>query len=136
MSKSNSTKFSNIYLTTPPTEIQTLINRAVTDSIYDIYPDDSRPGITNLFSILSAMEKRPLNELVEEVRGYTPKMFKERVAESVIKGLSDVQRRYDEVKGDPEWIQSMRKQGNERAQKIARERMGKIREIIGFPTQQ
>jgi hypothetical protein len=58
------------------------------------------------------------------------------VAESVIKGLSDVQRRYDAVKGDSEWIRRMRQQGNERAQKIARERMGKIREIIGFPPQQ
>jgi tryptophanyl-tRNA synthetase len=135
MSKSNSTKFSNIYLTTPPAEIQILINRAITDSIYDIYPNESRPGITNLFTILSAMENRPLNELVEEVKGYTPKMFKQWVAESVIKGLSDVQRRYDEVKGNSVWIQRMRQQGNERAQKIARERMGKIREVIGFPPQ-
>jgi tryptophanyl-tRNA synthetase len=85
MSKSNSTKFSNIYLTTPPAEIQILINRAVTDSIYDIYPNESRPGITNLFTILSAMENRPLNELVEEVKCYTPKIFKQRVAESVIR---------------------------------------------------
>jgi hypothetical protein len=82
------------------------------------------------------MENRPLSELVEEVKGYTPKMFKQRVAESVIKGLSDVQRRYHAVKGDSEWIRRMRQQGNKRAQKIARERMGKIREVIGFPPQQ
>jgi hypothetical protein len=65
---------------------------------HDIYPDESRPGITNLFTILSAMENRPLNELAEEVRGYTPKMFKERVAESVIKGLSDVARSGDTMR--------------------------------------
>jgi tryptophanyl-tRNA synthetase len=81
------------------------------------------------------MENRPLNELAEEVRGYTPKMFKERVAESVIKGLSDVQRRYNEVKGDSELIRTVRKQGNERAQTTARERIGMIREVIGFPPQ-
>jgi len=135
MSKSFGNKYSNIYLTTPPSEIQTLIARALTDSIDEIYPHESRPGITNLFTILSAMENRAIGELVTEVRGYTPKQFKERVAESLMKGLSEVQKRYDEVRGDSEWIRRVRKRGNERAQKIARERMEKIREAVGLPVQ-
>ena len=81
------------------------------------------------------MENRAIGELVTEVRGYTPKQFKERVAESLMKGLSEVQKRYDEVRGDSEWIRRVRKRGNERAQKIARERMEKIREAVGLPVQ-
>lgn len=135
MSKSIINKYSNIYLTTPAAEIQSLIGRALTDSINEIYPDERRPGITNLFTILSAMENRPIDELANEIRGYTAKLFKQRVAESVIKGLSEVQRRYDEVRCDSEWIRKVREHGNERAQKLARERMEKIRAAIGLPPQ-
>ena len=81
------------------------------------------------------MENRAIDELVTEVRGYTPKQFKERVADSLIKGLSEVQKRYDAVRGDSDWIRRMRTRGNERAQKIARERMEKIREVVGLPAQ-
>ena len=135
MSKSIGNKYSNIYLTTPPSEIQALIARALTDSIDEIYPHESRPGITNLFTILSAMENQAIDKLIGEVRGYTPKLFKQRVADSLIKGLSEVQKRYDVVRGDSEWIRRVRKRGNERAQKIARERMEKIREVVGLPAQ-
>jgi len=135
MSKSIGNKYSNIYLTTPPSEIQALIARALTDSIDEIYPHESRPGITNLFTILSAMENQAIDKLIGEVRGYTPKLFKQRVADSLIKGLSEVQKRYDVVRGDSEWIRRVRKRGNERAQKLARERMERIREVVGLPTQ-
>jgi len=135
MSKSIGNKYSNIYLTTPPSEIQALIGRALTDSIDEIYPHESRPGITNLFIILSAMENQAIDRLIGEVRGYTPKLFKQRVADSLIKGLSEVQKRYDVVRGDSEWIRRVRKRGNERAQKLARERMERIREVVGLPTQ-
>jgi tryptophanyl-tRNA synthetase len=135
MSKSIGNKYSNIYLTTPPSEIRVNIGRALTDSIDKIYSHESRPGITNLLTILSAMENRPINELEREVCDYSPKKFKQRVADSLIMGLSEVQRRYDEVKGDSAWLNRVRESGNKRAQKIARERMAEIREVVGFPPQ-
>ncbi|KAM7223582.1 mitochondrial tryptophan--tRNA ligase [Rhypophila decipiens] len=54
MSKSDPDPFSRILLTDTPSETTSKINRAITDTIPHIsYDPDSRPGVSNLLSLLS-----------------------------------------------------------------------------------
>ena len=132
MSKSDSEKYSKILVTTTPDEIRTIISRALTDSMPGVYASPERPGITNLLNILAAFEDTAVAELEEEVRSLTMREFKERVAESIISGLSEIQSRYNQVKGDISWLEKARTEGRERARHVANQRMIEIKKAVGL----
>jgi len=132
MSKSSLDKSSKILLTTPPTTIRTIISRALTDSLPGVYSSPDRPGVTNLLNILAAFEGRTTQDLESEVREWNMRRFKERVAQSVVDGLKDIQRRYEEVSGDRGWLERVRTEGNERAREVASQRISQIKRIVGL----
>jgi len=132
MSKSSLDKSSKILLTTPPATIRTIISRALTDSLPGVYSSPDRPGVTNLLNILAAFEGRTTQELESEVREWNMRRFKERVAQSVVDGLKDIQRRYEEVRGDRGWLERVRREGNERAREVASQRISQIKRIVGL----
>jgi tryptophanyl-tRNA synthetase len=132
MSKSSLDKSSKILLTTPPATIRTTISRALTDSLPGVYSSPDRPGVTNLLNILAAFEGRTTQELESEVREWNMRRFKERVAQSVVDGLKDIQRRYEEVSGDRGWFERVRREGNERAREVASQRISQIKRIVGL----
>jgi tryptophanyl-tRNA synthetase len=132
MSKSSSDQNSKILLTTPATQIQQIIKRALTDSISDVYPSPDRPAVTNLINILSAFEQRPIDEITLSIRGLSMKQFKERVAESIIVGLRDIQQRYENVKDNSAWLEKVRQEGNTSARQVAGRRIQEIKKAIGL----
>jgi tryptophanyl-tRNA synthetase len=132
MSKSAPDEFSKIVLTTPPDRIHYIIRRALTDSIPGIYSSPERPGITNLLTILAAFEGKTVGELETEMRDWPMKLFKERLAESIIKGLEVVRARYEQVKGDEGWLERVRRDGNGRAKDVASRRMVEIKRAVGL----
>jgi len=136
MSKSDPSNFTRIHITTPPSEIDLLFQKAASDSIRGIYASPDRPGITNLFQILSAFEDTPIGMLEQEFREmerwWSVAALKERTAKAVIRGLEPVRERYEQVRGDKEWLERVRRRGNERARKVASERIKKIKEVVGL----
>jgi tryptophanyl-tRNA synthetase len=136
MSKSDPSNSTRIHITTPPSEIDLLFQKAVSDSLHGIYTSPDRPGINNLFQILSAFEDTPIATLEQEFRamerGGSAAALKERTAKAVIRGLEPVRERYERVRGDKEWLERVRRKGNERAREVARERIKKIKEIVGL----
>jgi len=74
--------------------------------------------------------------LEEEFRampyGGTAAALKERTAAAVIRGLEPVRQRYEQVRGDVQWLERVRREGNGRAREVARERIKKIKEIVGL----
>jgi tryptophanyl-tRNA synthetase len=130
MSKSANEK--TIFLTTPPSEIETLISRALTDSLPGITASPDRPGFTNLLNISAAFENISVEELERKVSGWRVKEFKEYVAHTIIKGLEPIQKRYAEVKGDTAWLEKVRRHGNQRARRVAVERMEMIKSLVGL----
>ena len=88
--------------------------------------------MTNLLNILAAFEGRTIQELESEVREWNMRRFKERVAQSVVDGLKDIQRRYEEVSGDRGWLERARREGNERAREVASQRISQIKRIVGL----
>lgn len=132
MSKSDGEKYSKILLTTPPDQIRTIISRALTDSIPGVYASPDRPGVTNLLQILSAFKGETIEHLESNLKHLSMREFKERVAESIIAGLSPIQERYQQVKNNDPWLVKVKKEGNERARAIASKRMTEIKRIVGL----
>jgi tryptophanyl-tRNA synthetase len=132
MSKTDPDKNSKILLTTPAAEIRKRISRALTDNVTEIYASSERPGVTNLLTILAAFERCGQNNLEEDVRKLSMKAFKERVSEAIVKALGPIQARFAEVNNDKDWLERVRKNGNERARQVASERMSLIKETIGL----
>lgn len=132
MSKSDGEKHSKILLTTPPDQIRTIISRALTDSLPGVYASADRPGVTNLLSILAAFENKSIAEIENEVRDLNMRAFKERIAESIITALSEIQSRYNQVNRDKSWLERVRKEGNERARQISSKRITEIKRVVGL----
>jgi tryptophanyl-tRNA synthetase len=130
MSKSDTDR--TILLTTPPAEIEKLVSIATTDSINGITSSPDRPGITNLLNICAALEDITVEGLEKKVCSWKKKEFKEYVAATIIKGLEPIQKRYLEVKGDVKWLEHVRTMGNQRARRVAMDRMETIKSIAGL----
>ena len=132
MSKSDLEKHSKILLTTPPDQIRATISRALTDSISGIYSSPDRPGVTNLLQILAALENKSVSGIEHEVRDLDMRKFKERIAESTISALSEIQSRYEQGRRDKSWLEKARKDGNERARHVASHRITQIKKVVGL----
>lgn len=89
MSKSDPNPASRILLTDSPSQIRKKILSALTDSTNAVtYDPISRPGVSNLLSLLSLFENKKPEELAAKMasQGAKLKDLKERVAEGVVKG--------------------------------------------------
>jgi tryptophanyl-tRNA synthetase len=131
MSKTDIDK-SKILITTPPHEIRERISRALTDCINEIYASPERPGVTNLLRILAAFENRRMEDIEEQVKHLTMREFKEKVAEAIVDALVPIQARYAEVKDNADWLEKVRKDGNEKARQVASERIKQIKKAVGL----
>ena len=132
MSKSNTDNNSKILLTTDPTQIRKIIARALTDDIPEIYASPTRPGVTNLLIILSALQGTTMGETEINVKGLKMAEFKDRVTSAIVNELTPIQKRYEEVKGNRSWLEGVRNEGNERARKVASQRIREIKTMVGL----
>ncbi len=116
-----------------PDVIRKKIRRAVTDSEGSIrYDLDEKPGVSNLLSILSALGCGEIPALEAELNGQGYGVLKERTAEAVIETLSPIQREYEKLVADKEYIQQIMNRNAERAQVLAQKTLRKVYKKVGF----
>ena len=116
-----------------PDVIRRKIRRAVTDSENRIaYEPESRPGVANLMSILSALGGQSLEAIAAEYDGQGYGKFKDAVADCVIAALEPIQKRYAEISADKAYLQQVMDSGRERAAAIAHRTMLKVRKKLGI----
>ncbi|GME77996.1 unnamed protein product [Ambrosiozyma monospora] len=134
MSKSDPDVNSKIFITESPKEIRKKINKTVTDSIEGKITFDpiNRPGISNLLTILSAVERCRIEELIPKVENFSKKELKELVAESLIKDLSVPSSKYAELIKNREYLDKLSKQGTEKAREIASKNLKEVMKLVGM----
>lgn len=132
MSKSETQHGHAIHLLDSPDDIRSKIMRAVTDSLREIRFDESRPGIYNLLVIYELFTgfSRPDIEARFEGKGYAD--FKREVAEAIIEGLHPIQSRYNDLKADPAYIDSLLAEGAYKARPIAERVLAAVKNKVGF----
>ncbi|MDR0351749.1 MAG: tryptophan--tRNA ligase [Puniceicoccales bacterium] len=133
MSKSDSNQNGTIFINDEPAVIKKKIISAVTDSDNKIYVSNEKPGITNLLNIYSAANGCSIEQSQDKFSshvGYAT--FKANVADSVIELLEPIQKKYNEIKNDKDYLNSVVQVGADYAQSIAYKTMSKVYEEVGF----
>lgn len=132
MSKSEKRKNNAINLLDSPDVIRSKIMRAITDSKREIIFDEKRPGIFNLLVIYELFSEFSRKKIEEKFKGKGYVDFKRELAEVVIEGLRPLQFRYKELKSNPDYIDSLLKDGASRIRPIAQETLRKVKDKLGL----
>lgn len=132
MSKSSDNPNSYILIMDPPDVIRKKISRAVTDSIGVINYSEEQPGVMNLLNILSAINSTSTDDLVEyyKDKGYAD--LKSDVADAIIKELSPIQEKVHELLNNKSYLESIYKEGAQKASYVANKTLRKMQKKIGL----
>lgn len=132
MSKSSDNPNSFILIMDPPDVIRKKISRAVTDSLGVVNYTDEQPGVKNLLNILSAIKGVNPEDLVASYEGKGYAELKQDVAEAIVDELSPIQDKVKELLANKTYLESIYKQGAEKANYIANKVLRKMQKKIGF----
>jgi tryptophanyl-tRNA synthetase len=135
MSKSDEAGNGVVYLMDKPEDIARKFKRAVTDSDTERcvrYDPDAKPGVANLMEIYAASTGTTLEAIEREFDGKGYGVFKPAVADAVIEMLRPIQAEASRILADKAYLQSVYKDGAERASHIARKTLRKVYKKVGF----
>ena len=135
MSKSDEAGNGVVYLMDKPEDIARKFKRAVTDSDTERcvrYDPDAKPGVANLMEIYAASTGTTLEAIEREFDGKGYGVFKPAVADAVIEMLRPIQAEASRILADQAYLQSVYKDGAERASHIARKTLRKVYKKVGF----
>lgn len=151
MSKSAPDVNSRILITDTPDQVGNKVRKAVTDAEAKLaYDPDTRPGITNLLSILAALKSptttetgsgeqispeqwaERLNQEIKATGASSGQHLKATLTEAVVETLRPIQAQLDKLRQDPGYLLQMEQLGKEKAQTVARKTMAQVRKSVGF----
>ena len=133
------TRFNGIYGDTfvsmldPADVVRRKLRRAVTDSDSEIRFDaENKPGVTNLLAIYCALTGKTADAAVEEFAGKGYGDLKNTVADAIIATLEPIQAEYNRYMSDKAHLETIYRQGAERAGRLAERTLSKAMKKIGF----
>lgn len=109
------------------------IKRSVTDSDTEVRYSEDKPGISNLLNIYASITGKSIQQSEAEFDGKGYGDFKSAVAEVVVDELRPIQKRFKELSDDKAYIDSVIKEGAEKASNIAYRTLKKVYKKVGFP---
>jgi tryptophanyl-tRNA synthetase len=131
MSKSSTTDAGVVYLTDTPEAIDKKIKRAVTDTENSVrFDPDTKPGVSNLLTILAACGGGDPLTLADQYEQYGP--LKADTAEAVIEHLAPIRTRIAELEADESYTRSTLNMGADKARVIASATLARAREAVGL----
>jgi len=135
MSKSDPSDLSRINLIDDEETINKKIRKAKTDS--DGLPTEvdglaGRPEADNLVAVYAALSAKSKQEILSEFGGRQFSEFKAALADLAVAKLSPITHEMRRLVADPAYIDSVLKDGGERASVIAEANMRHVRDIIGW----
>ena len=133
MSKSSTNPNDVIFLEDEPEVILKKFKKAVTDSENKVrFDPESKPGVSNLMQIYSAICGKNMDEIEEEFDGKGYGDFKMTVANSVIEKLKPIQKRFKELLSNEKYLEEIYTRGAENARKIASKTLEDVKNKIGI----
>jgi len=131
MSKSDSNENNAISLLDEPEQARKKIMRAVTDSNTGIYFNtEDKPAISNLLNIYASLGGRQIKRLEKDYKDSGYGEFKKDLADVVENFLITFQEKYNNISNEE--IFYILEEGKKRAEKIAQERLNKLKKAIGI----
>jgi tryptophanyl-tRNA synthetase len=134
MSKSDPVGTGVIYLLDPPDVVARKVARAVTDSEGGPgavrYDPSVKPGVSNLLDILATCAGCSIEDAVAQASAYG--LLKKQVTEAVLGVLEPLQRRYAELAADPDYVEKVFAEGEERCRAQTEPVLAAAREAMGL----
>lgn len=133
MSKSDKDPGGCIYIMQSPDEIMRSFKRALTDSDSTVrYDRENKPGISNLMQIYSAVTGESFDKVEEEFEGKGYGDLKLCVGETVVETLRPIREEANRLLSDKSYLESIYKDGAEKASNTANKTIRKVYKKIGF----
>ena len=133
MSKSDPAEGSRINLLDPPDVIQKKIKRCKTDPVKGLtFDDPERPECNNLLTLYTILSGKTKESVAAECQDMGWGQFKPLLTETVIESLKPIQDKYQAVMDDIGYLESVLRQGREKAQAIANETLSKVKTALGY----
>ena len=133
MSKSDDNQNNIITLMDDPKVIMNKMKRAMTDSDTEVRYAEEKPGISNLLNIYCAVTGKTTAEAEKEFVGVGYGTFKTAVGEAVVAELEPVQKRVRELEANKEYLDTIIREGAEKASRLADRTLSKVQKKLGFP---
>ena len=124
-----------VFLMEKPEDIARKFKRAVTDSDTEKcvrFDPEKKPGVSNLMNIYAAVTGKTYDEIEAEFDGLGYGAFKPRVGEAVIELLRPIREETERILADKAYLESVYKQGAEKASYIAGKTLRKVYKKVGF----
>lgn len=135
MSKSDENPKAYISMLDDLNVIAKKIKSAVTDSegvIEYREGDDTKAGINNLITILSAVTGRSIESIVSDYQGKGYGDFKSDVAEAVVECIRPIRAEFDRISGDKKYLTEIYEDGAMKSTRLAERTLKKVYKKVGF----
>lgn len=133
MSKSDPSDLSRINLLDTPEQIQYKIKRCKTDPIRGlVFDDPDRPECNNLLTLYAVLSNQTKAAVAAECQDMGWGQFKPLLTETTIAALKPIQDKYHAIMAEPGYIQSVLREGKEKAEAIANRTLMKVRDALGY----
>ncbi len=106
--------------------------KAVTDSEGEIAYREGKSGINNLINIYSGITGKAPDEVVAEFAGKGYGDFKMAVGEVVADELKPIREKYEDLRKNKDYLETIYKTGAERAYRISNKTLSKVKRKVGF----
>ena len=122
-----------VYLMDKPEDIMRKFKRAVTDCETAVRFDrENKPGISNLLTIYCAATGKTLEDAEAEFKDQGYSVFKPAVGEAVVELVRPIREEAARLLSDKAYLESIYKQGAERASALANKTLRKVYKKVGF----
>jgi len=122
-----------IYLMDKPEDVMRKFKRAVTDSETSVkFDKENKPGISNLLTIYCTATGKTMEEAEAEFAGQGYGVFKPAVGEAVVELMRPVREEATRLLADKAYLESVYREGAQRAQYLANKTLSKVQRKIGF----
>jgi tryptophanyl-tRNA synthetase len=131
MSKSTTAGGHAVGVLDPPDVIKKTLMSAKTDSGTEIRLDSERPGVANLLTIYMAATGASLEDAEAHFAGKGYGALKREIAEALIAELEPLQRRYAELRANPDDLHALLRASAEAIRPIARRTVDAAKRAMG-----
>ncbi len=135
MSKSDPSDYSRINLTDDADAIALKIRKAKTDPLPMPEAEseaETRPEVDNLLGIYAALSDRPRSEILAEFAGKEFSFFKKALTDLAVEKLGPINADMKRLMGDAGYVETVLRDGAERANAIAEPILREVYDIVGF----
>jgi tryptophanyl-tRNA synthetase len=133
MSKSDPSEQSRINLLDTPEQIQKKIKRCKTDLVKGlVFDDPERPECHNLLTLYMLLGGKTKEVVAQECQEMGWGQFKPLLADAAVEALKPIQDKYWAVMNDRSYLESVLRQGREKAEEIANETLTQVKQAMGY----